>query len=150
MRQLRATGFMHNRVRMVVASFLSKHLLVDWRRGERHLARWLLDYELASNNGNWQWAASTGCDAQPWFRIFNPVAQSRRYDPEGRYIRRWVPELSRVPAPAIHAPWEMSPLAQEASGCRIGRDYPASCVDHGHARERALAWFRAHRNAGGG
>jgi len=150
MRQLRATGFMHNRVRMVVASFLSKHLLVDWRRGERHFARWLLDYELASNNGNWQWAASTGCDAQPWFRIFNPVAQSRRYDPEGRYIRRWVPELSRVPAPAIHAPWEMSPLAQEASGCRIGRDYPAPCVDHGHARERALAWFRAHRHADGG
>lgn len=145
MRELAATGFMHNRVRMIVASFLTKDLLVDWRRGERHFARLLLDYELASNNGNWQWAASTGCDAQPWFRIFNPVTQSRKFDPEGRYIRRWLPELARVPEAALHAPWQMTPIEQAASGCRIGHDYPAPLVDHGWARERALAWFRSAR-----
>ncbi|MEO1767245.1 cryptochrome/photolyase family protein [Thiobacter aerophilum] len=145
MRQLTATGFMHNRVRMIVASFLTKDLLVDWRRGERHFARWLLDYELASNNGNWQWAASTGCDAQPYFRIFNPVAQSEKYDPDGSYIRRWVPELARVPDAAIHAPWQMRPIEQEACGFRIGRDYPAPIVDHAAARARALAWFSSAR-----
>jgi deoxyribodipyrimidine photo-lyase len=136
MRELDATGFMHNRVRMVTASFLVKDLLCDWRWGERHFARKLLDYDLASNNGNWQWAASTGCDAQPWFRIFNPVAQSERFDPEGTYIRRFVPELRALDAHAIHAPWERAPAV-------VGRDYPAPIVDHAASRAAAMEMYRA-------
>ena len=115
MRELNATGAMHNRLRMVTASFLVKDLGIDWRRGERYFAAKLLDYDLAANNGGWQWSASTGCDAQPWFRIFNPVTQSRRFDPEGAYIRRWVPELARVPDAHVHAPWEMA-TARAAGG----------------------------------
>jgi len=107
MRQINATGFMHNRLRMVVASFLAKDLLVDWRLGERYFADNLIDFDLAANNGGWQWAASTGCDAQPYFRIFNPVAQSERFDPQGKFIRRYVPELARVEDRFIHAPWTM-------------------------------------------
>ena len=145
MRQLAETGNMHNRLRMVVASFLTKDLLVDWRRGERHFAQKLNDFDLAANNGNWQWAASTGCDAQPWFRIFNPVAQSQKFDPQGEYIRRWLPELAGVPPRFIHAPWRMPPLEQVACGCRIGRDYPAPVVDHAVQRERALALYRGIR-----
>jgi deoxyribodipyrimidine photo-lyase len=145
MRELEAAGTMHNRLRMVTASFLVKDLGIDWRRGERHFADKLLDYDLAANNGGWQWSASTGCDAQPWFRIFNPVAQSQRFDPQGAYIRRWVPELARVPDARVHAPWEMGPLEQQAAGCRIGRDYPAPVVRHDEARQRTLARFRAAR-----
>jgi len=141
MRQLNATGNMHNRLRMVVASFLVKDLLVDWRRGERHFAATLNDFDLAANNGNWQWAASTGCDAQPWFRIFNPVAQSEKFDAQGEYIRRWVPELANVPAEFIHAPWKQRPVEQAACGCVIGHDYPAPMVDHAVQRERALALY---------
>ncbi len=137
-RQLLASGYMHNRLRMVSASFLVKHLGIDWRRGERWFARWLLDYDLSANNGGWQWAASTGCDAQPWFRIFNPVTQSEKFDAEGRFIRRYVPELAKVPESAIHAPWTMDPSTQEACGCRIGRDYPAPVVEHAAARQRTL------------
>lgn len=148
MRELAATGFMHNRVRMIVASFLTKDLAVDWRRGERHFARLLLDYDLAANNGNWQWAASTGCDAQPWFRIFNPVTQSEKFDPEGRYIRRWVPELAPLPDAAIHAPWRLPPLKQQSFGVVIGRDYPPPIVDHAAAREATLARFRSVRGRG--
>ena len=143
MRELNATGAMHNRLRMVTASFLVKDLGVDWRRGERYFANKLLDYDLAANNGGWQWAASTGCDAQPWFRIFNPVTQSRRFDLGGAYIRRWVQELARVPDPDVHAPWGMGPLEQKAAGCVIGRDYPAPVVRHQEARQRTLARYGA-------
>lgn len=139
MRCLRQTGQMHNRLRMVAASFLTKDLLVDWRRGEAWFARWLLDYELASNNGGWQWAASTGCDAQPYFRIFNPVLQSRKFDPQGAFLRRWCPELAGFSDERIHAPWEASPLEQELAGCRIGSDYPAPVVDHQTQKARAVA-----------
>lgn len=141
MRELNATGMMHNRLRMVTASFLVKDLEVDWRRGERYFAHRLLDYDLAANNGGWQWCASTGCDAQPWFRIFNPVTQSRRFDPEGAYIRRWIPELARVPDAGVHAPWEIAPLEQHAAGCVIGRDYPAPVVRHEEARQRTFARY---------
>jgi deoxyribodipyrimidine photo-lyase len=136
---------MHNRLRMVTASFLSKDLGIDWRRGERWFAAQLLDYDLAANNGGWQWSASTGCDAQPWFRIFNPVTQSRRFDPQGDYIRRWVPELTGIQAPHLHAPWDMPPIEQQAAGCVIGRDYPAPIVRHDKARQRTLARYGAVR-----
>ncbi len=136
---------MHNRLRMVVASFLVKDLLLDWRRGERYFADRLLDFDLAANNGGWQWAASTGCDAQPYFRIFNPVAQSERFDPQGRFIRRYLPELARVPERYVHAPWTMPPLEQQAAGCVVGRDYPAPVVEHAAQRERALALFKSVR-----
>ena len=145
MRQINATGYMHNRLRMVVASFLVKDLLVDWRRGEKYFAERLIDFDLAANNGGWQWAASTGCDAQPWFRIFNPVTQSERFDPAGKFIRRYVPELARVPDAHIHAPWRMAPLEQQACSCIVGRDYPAPIVDHANQRELALALFRTER-----
>ena len=143
MRQLSHAGWMHNRLRMVTASFLSKDLGVDWRRGEAWFAAKLLDFDLAANNGGWQWAASTGCDAQPWFRIFNPVTQSEKFDAEGRFIRRYVPELDKVPQKFIHAPWTMSVAQQAACGVAIGRDYPAPVVDHAVARARTLQRFKA-------
>jgi deoxyribodipyrimidine photo-lyase len=139
---------MHNRLRMVTASFLAKDLGLDWRLGERHFAARLLDYDLAANNGNWQWCASTGCDAQPWFRIFNPVEQSRRFDPQGAHIRRWVPEMARVPLRYLHAPWEMPPGVQRDARCRIGRDYPRPIVDHADARRQTLARYAAARRGG--
>jgi deoxyribodipyrimidine photo-lyase len=142
MRQINQTGYMHNRLRMVAASFLVKDLHVDWRRGERYFADHLNDFDLAANNGGWQWAASTGCDAQPYFRIFNPVTQSERFDPQGKFIRRYVPELARVPDQHIHAPWAMRPVDQEATGCVIGRDYPAPVVDHARAREVTLERYK--------
>jgi len=145
MTQLATTGYMHNRLRMVVASFLTKDLGIDWRRGERLFGRALLDYELASNNGGWQWAASTGCDAQPYFRVFNPITQSRRFDPQGRFIRRHLPALARYGDAEIHAPWLVAPERQSALGCRIGTDYPAPIVEHGPARARALARFASAR-----
>ncbi|HMA11135.1 MAG TPA: FAD-binding domain-containing protein, partial [Steroidobacteraceae bacterium] len=142
MRQLNRTGYMHNRLRMVAASFLTKDLLVDWRLGERYFADKLIDFDLAANSGGWQWAASVGCDAQPWFRIFNAVAQSEKFDPGGRFIRRYLPELARVPDRSIHAPWTMPAPEQERAGCVIGRDYPAPIVDHATQRGLALALFR--------
>jgi deoxyribodipyrimidine photo-lyase len=145
MRQLTASGFMHNRLRMVTASFLTKDLGLDWRQGEAWFAEKLLDFDLAANNGGWQWAASTGCDAQPWFRIFNPVKQSEKFDPDGRFIRRYVPELARVPPRFIHAPWKMNAAEQAACGVRIGRDYPVPVVDHASARTTTLARFQAVR-----
>jgi deoxyribodipyrimidine photo-lyase len=138
MRQLAATGYMHNRLRMVTASFLSKDLGLDWRRGEAWFALLLNDFELASNNGNWQWAASTGCDAQPWFRIFNPVTQSQRFDPAGAFIRRFVPELAKLRAPDIHAPWQAKPETLAEAGITLGRDYPPPIVDHDEARAQTL------------
>jgi deoxyribodipyrimidine photo-lyase len=143
MRQLTSSGYMHNRLRMISASFLVKDLGLDWRRGEAWFARWLNDFDLASNNGGWQWAASTGCDAQPWFRIFNPVTQSQRFDPEGRFIKRYLPELVALQAPAIHAPWKAAPLELQAAGVTLGRDYPAPVVDHDIARQRTLERFAA-------
>jgi len=134
---------MHNRLRMVVASFLTKDLGIHWFEGERYFAAHLNDYDLAANNGGWQWAASTGCDGQPWFRIFNPVTQSERFDPEGKFIRRYVPELTKVPDKFIHAPWTMPDEKQQDSACVIGRDYPRPIVDHAVARERTLARFKA-------
>jgi deoxyribodipyrimidine photolyase len=116
MRQLNSTGYMHNRLRMVVASFLTKDLGIDWRRGEAYFARQLNDFDLSANNGGWQWAASSGCDAQPYFRIFNPVTQSQRFDPDGIFIRRYLPELAAVPDRFIHAPWLMS--GRRAGGLR--------------------------------
>ncbi|MGE5471680.1 MAG: cryptochrome/photolyase family protein [Bacteroidota bacterium] len=141
MRQLNYSGWMHNRLRMVVASFLSKDLGLDWRLGERYFAEKLLDFDLSANNGGWQWAASSGCDAQPWFRIFNPVTQSEKFDPAGRFIRRYLPELAAVPDRHIHAPWQMGRLEQEAIGVVIGRDYPAPIVVHARAREETLARY---------
>ena len=141
MRQLLQTGYMHNRLRMVVASFLTKDLGIDWRRGERFFAQHLNDYDLAANNGGWQWAASTGCDAQPYFRIFNPVTQSQRFDPGGQFIRRYLPELARVPDAHIHFPAAMKPAALAACGLRLGVDYPQPVVDHARARERTLMRF---------
>lgn len=143
MRQLNQTGYMHNRLRMVAASFLTKDLLVDWRLGERYFADKLIDYDLAANSGGWQWAASVGCDAQPWFRIFNPVTQSERFDPQGRFIRRYLPELAAVPDRFIHAPWTLSTAEQASYGVAIGRDYPAPIVDHAAQRVRALALFKS-------
>lgn len=138
MRQLNASGYMHNRLRMLVASFLCKDLGVDWRRGEAYFARQLNDFDLAANNGGWQWAASSGCDAQPYFRIFNPVTQSERFDPAGQFIRRYVPELVAVPARYIHAPWRMNMAEQSACGVLVGRDTPAPIVEHAAARRRTL------------
>jgi deoxyribodipyrimidine photo-lyase len=143
MRQLLATGFMHNRARMIAASFLAKHLLLDRRLGEAHFMAHLTDGDLASNNGGWQWTASTGTDPQPYFRVFNPVLQGQRHDPEGDYVRRWVPELRGVPTRRIHDPWVMSAAEQVAAGCRIGIDYPAPIVDHAQARARALEVYAA-------
>ena len=145
MRQINATGYMHNRLRMVAASFLVKDLHIDWRLGEKYFADHLVDFDLAANNGGWQWAASTGCDAQPYFRIFNPVTQSEKFDPGGKFIRRYVPELSVTPDKYIHAPWKMDPLEQRASACVIGRDYPAPVVDHDSARRITLERYKAAR-----
>jgi deoxyribodipyrimidine photo-lyase len=138
MAQLNQTGYMHNRLRMVAASFLCKDLGVDWRRGERYFAEKLNDYELASNNGGWQWVASSGCDAQPYFRIFHPVTQSRRFDAAGKFILHYLPQLAGLPPAALHAPWEAAPLELAAAGVTLGKEYPAPIVDHAQARERTL------------
>jgi deoxyribodipyrimidine photo-lyase len=143
MRQLNQTGTMHNRLRMVTASFLTKDLLVDWRLGERYFADKLIDFDRAANNGGWQWAASVGCDAQPWFRIFNPLTQSEKFDAHGQFIRRYLAELAHVPEKFIHAPWRMSAAEQQQSDCIIGRDYPAPIVDHAVQRVQALALFKS-------
>lgn len=148
MRHFNATGWMHNRLRMIVASFLVKDLLVDWRRGEAWFARRLLDFDPALNNGNWQWAASTGVDAQPYFRIFNPITQSKRFDPEGAFIRHHLPELARFSNRAIHFPANASLEEQVKWGCVIGRDYPAPIVDHAVQRRLALRLYETARGSG--
>lgn len=139
MRQLAETGWMHNRVRMIAASFLSKDLLLDWRLGERFFYERLVDGDPASNNGGWQWAASTGTDAQPWFRIFNPVLQGRKFDPDGSYVRRYVPELRSVPDAQLHDPWNAS---------RPPTGYPAPIVDHAERRNEALRRYEAVKGKG--
>ena len=143
--QLARSGYMHNRLRMVTASFLVKDLGLDWRRGEAWFAEKLNDFDLAANNGGWQWAASTGCDAQPYFRIFNPVLQSERFDPEGRFIRRYLPALERLPNKLIHAPWLANAAELDAAGVVLGRDYPTPVVVHSEARIKTLARYAAAR-----
>ncbi|CAN1489879.1 PhrB Deoxyribodipyrimidine photolyase [Methylophilaceae bacterium] len=142
MRQLNNTGFMHNRLRMVAASFLVKDLLIDWRWGERYFAEKLIDFDLSANNGGWQWAASTGCDAQPWFRIFNPITQSVRFDSQGKFIRKYVPELANCNDKEIHAPWLIAPARFEVLKLTIGKDYPAPIVDHATQRNLVLELYK--------
>ena len=146
MRQLRACGWMHNRARMVTASFLTKDLHLDWRAGEAHFMEHLIDGDMGSNNGGWQWVAGTGTDPHDFTRVFNPTLQQERFDPDGRYVRRWVPELGRVPLERVAKPWTMTPEEQRRAGCIIGRDYPEPMVDHLEERRRAI---EAHREAVG-
>jgi len=138
MHQINSSGYMHNRLRMVVASFLVKDLGIDWRRGEAYFAEKLNDFDLAANNGGWQWAASTGCDAQPYFRIFNPVSQSEKFDAEGRFISRYLPQLAALPDKLIHAPWLARPIDLAAAKVELGKNYPEPVVQHDAARERTL------------
>ena len=148
MRQLVQSGWMHNRARMIVASFLVKDLLIDWRWGERFFMQHLVDGDPAANNGGWQWTAGVGTDAAPYFRIFNPVLQGKKHDLDGVYVRRWLPELDRVPDRYLHAPWEMPGDVQREAGCIIGQEYPAPNVDHGWARERTLNAYRFAKGMG--
>jgi deoxyribodipyrimidine photo-lyase len=138
MRELAATGWMHNRARLVTASFLTKHLLLDWRLGEEHFWDSLVDADPSQNAFNWQWVAGSGTDAAPYFRIFNPMLQGRRFDADGEYVRRWVPELRELPAQWIHSPWDAPAEELERAGVRLGKDYPMPIVDHAEARQRAL------------
>ena len=138
MHQINSTGYMHNRLRMVVASFLVKDLGIDWRWGESYFAQHLIDFDLASNNGGWQWASSSGCDAQPYFRIFNPISQSKRFDPKGQFIHRYLPALADLGEKDIHAPGEASDLTLQSAGMVLGKNYPKPIVDHAKARERTL------------
>jgi deoxyribodipyrimidine photo-lyase len=139
LRELWATGWMHNRVRMIVASFLIKDLMIDWRQGEAWFWDTLVDADLASNAASWQWVAGSGADAAPYFRVFNPVSQGQTFDPDGRYVRRWVPEIARLGDGQIHAPWTATSAQLAAAGVRLGEHYPHPIVDHAKARERALA-----------
>ena len=141
---------MPNRARLVAASFLVKHLLIDWRRGEEWFWDTLIDADPANNPLNWQWVAGAGVDSAPYFRIFNPVLQAEKFDADGAYVRRWVPELARLEAPAIHGPWKASSDALARAGVRLGETYPRPIVDHGLARARALAAFASMREGAGG
>ncbi len=146
MRQLLGEGWMHNRLRMAVGSFLTKNLLIDWREGEAHFMRLLLDGDESQNNGNWQWVASTGADPQPYFRVFNPVLQQGKLDPEGTYVRRWVPELHGLADGHLAEPWKAPAAVQRAAGCVIGTDYPEPIVELKDSRKRAIAQFEDHRD----
>lgn len=149
MRELAATGWLHNRLRMVVASFLVKDLLVDWRIGEQHFRRLLVDGDVAQNAGNWQWSAGTGPDAAPYFRIMNPITQGRRHDPNGDYVRAWLPELATLRGANVHAPFELGPLELASAGIILGVNYPAPIVEHSAARVRALAAYQSARRSAG-
>ena len=146
MRELWHTGVMHNRVRMVVASFLVKHLLIDWRHGEQWFWDTLVDADAGSNPANWQWVAGCGADAAPYFRVFNPILQGEKFDPDGVYVRRWVPELKALPDNLIHQPWTATPLELASAGVTLGKNYPEPIVDHKVGRERALAAYKKTRS----
>jgi deoxyribodipyrimidine photo-lyase len=148
MRELWRTGTMHNRVRMIAASFLTKHLLIDWREGERWFWDTLVDADPASNPANWQWVAGSGADAAPYFRIFNPVLQGEKFDPDGQYVRRWVPELAGLPNRVLHKPWEAAASVLDTAGVTLGKTYPWPVVDHAKARKRALAAYSRMRGEG--
>jgi deoxyribodipyrimidine photo-lyase len=139
MRELWHTGWMHNRVRMVTASFLVKNLLQPWQAGARWFWDTLVDADLAANTQGWQWTAGCGADAAPFFRIFNPVTQGERFDPRGEYLRRWLPELARLEGPALHTPWEATPVELAAAGVVLGKDYPLPIVSLADSRQAALA-----------
>ena len=145
MRQLWNLGWMHNRVRMITASFLIKHLLINWRHGEEWFWDTLVDWDAANNSNGWQWVAGSGADASPFFRVFNPILQGEKFDPEGTYVREWVPELAKLPTKHIHAPWNAPDVALVKAGVRLGETYPNPVVDHGSGRERALDAYRTMR-----
>ena len=147
MRQLWHIGWMHNRVRMITASFLIKHLLIDWRHGEEWFWDTLVDWDAANNSNGWQWVAGSGADAAPFFRVFNPILQGEKFDPDGEYVRRWVPELAKLPAKHIHAPWKAPDAALVRAGVRLGATYPEPIVDHAFGRQRALDAYREMREA---
>ena len=138
MAQINETGYMHNRLRMVVGSFLVKDLGIDWRRGEAYFAQHLNDFDLSANNGGWQWVSSSGCDAQPYFRIFNPITQSEKFDPQGEFIRRYLPQLAKLPNKALHAPWKSPSLQLQIAGVTLGGNYPYPIVSHEEARQLTL------------
>jgi deoxyribodipyrimidine photo-lyase len=143
-RQLLGEGFVHNRARMISASFLAKHLLIDFRRGEAHYLKWLTDGDWAQNDLGWQWSAGCGCDAQPYFRVFNPVTQGEKFDPDGAYVRRWVPELAKLPARFIHRPWDARAEVLASAGVRLGESYPRPIVELGFGRQRFLSTAARH------
>ncbi|MCJ7695764.1 MAG: DNA photolyase family protein, partial [Anaerolineaceae bacterium] len=146
MNQLLKSAWMHNRARMIVASFLTKDLLINWQEGEKWFMDQLIDGDLASNNGGWQWTAGVGTDAAPFFRIFNPILQSKKFDPQGDYIRKWVPALTDIPTEYIHEPWLMPDLIQSKYGCKIGKDYPFPIIDRKNSRERTLRAYNLSKN----
>ena len=148
MHQINQTGYMHNRLRMVVASFLVKDLGIHWQWGERYFAEKLIDFDLAANNGGWQWASSSGCDAQPYFRIFNPVSQSEKFDPQAKFIRRYLPELAGLPDAAIHAPWLAREMELLGAGVELGKTYPRPVVDHAVARDQTLLRYAVVKKPG--
>ncbi len=150
MAQINQTGYMHNRLRMVAGSFLVKDLGIDWRWGERYFAEKLNDFDLSANNGGWQWVSSSGCDAQPYFRIFNPISQSEKFDPEGKFIRRYVPALTSLPTLDLHAPWLSSALVLKAAGVELGKNYPRPIVDHAEARTKTLLRYSVVKKEGVG
>ncbi len=147
MRQLLETGWMHNRGRMIVASFLTKDLLINWQHGEAWFMNNLVDGDPAANNGGWQWSAGTGTDAAPYFRIFNPILQGKKHDPEGEFIAKWVPELQDLPKAFHHEPWEMDEDIAQKYDFKLGRDYPQQIVDHFFARDRTLEAYKAARES---
>ena len=147
-RQLLGEGFVHNRARMISASFLTKHLMVHYKHGESHYLKYLVDGDWAQNNAGWQWSAGCGCDGQPYFRVFNPFTQGEKFDPDGAYVRRWLPELSTMPTKYIHRPWEAPPAVLQQAGVRLGETYPRPIVDHKEARLRYLERAKAHLKRG--